>query len=608
LEEFDWAHAGDGARWRQAFARLKWAAEQVKIELSRKEKASLDPDTVSNLKDEKTGEIVTDDFEMEINRADLVKVAEPFIMRSLEIVKRVLHKNNLSGNSIENVILVGGPTKAPYFREMLSEGLHIPLNYSVDPFTVVARGAAVFAGTQRVDTGVTVVVPAGEFVVDLKYSPVGVDSAPMVGGKVSCATLKVLTGYTVELVNETTQWRSGKIPLRADGVFMANLHAERGDRNTYLIELFDPTGRKQKINPDRLTYTIGAVAPDQPLINSMGIALANNERAGYFKKGIGLPLRKTDVFRTVHAVRQGQSGEVLRIPVIEGELELADRNRLNGVLEIRGHQIRRDLPVGSEVEVTLHIDESRIITVKAYVPLLDEEFETKIDMKRHDPKPERLSAECSDEMKRLKELRTKATNAGGDTAKAAIADVEKNLVEDIKETLAAAKGDPDAAAKCEKRLLELKVRLDEVANDLEWPSLVNEARQRLVSLEEIINQCEVTGEQEQKAAQLNDEIEEIIGQKKIDRLRKKCEQVESLYWQIVLAQDGFWVDCFNRLEKDQQRIKDRVRGDRLFDQGRQCIQNNNINGLRSVVTQLWDLLPNEVVEAARRGYQSGLIR
>jgi len=430
----------------------------------------------------------------------------------------------------------------------------------------------------------------------------------MVGGKVSCANVKDLTGYAVELVNESTKWRSGKIPLRTDGVFMANLHAERGDRNTYLIELFDPTGRKQKINPDRLTYTIGAVAPEQPLINSMGIALANNEYDRFFEKGRGLPLKTTRVYRTVHPIRQGQGGDLIKIPVIEGECDLADRNRLIDSFEIRAEHIRRDLPVGSEVEVTLSIDTSRIIRAKAYVTLLDEEFEATIDLKRRDPKPEQLAAECSAEMKRLRELKTKATGAGGDTAKAAISKVEKDLVEEIKETLAAAKGNSDAAAKCEKRLLELKVRLDEVANDLEWPSLVHEAREQLVSLERVVSQCEVTAEQEEKAAQLNDEIEEIIAQKKMDRLQKKCEQVESLYWQIVLAQDGFWVDCFNRLEKDKQRIKDRVRGDRLFAQGRLCIQNNNINGLRSVVTQLWDLLPNEVVEAARRGYQSGLIR
>jgi hypothetical protein len=91
-----------------------------------------------------------------------------------------------------------------------------------------------------------------------------------------------------------TQWRSGKVSLRADGVFMANLHAEKDERNTFAIELYDPNGRKQKVKPDTLTYTIGVGGDvEQPLINPIGIALANNEYDQLFEKGRGLPLKAT---------------------------------------------------------------------------------------------------------------------------------------------------------------------------------------------------------------------------------------------------------------------------------------------------------------------------
>jgi hypothetical protein len=115
----------------------------------------------------------------------------------------------------------------------------------------------------------------------------------IVGGTVSGSSPQDLTGFTIEIVDSKTQWRSGKIPIRADGVFMTNLHAEKGERHTYLIELCDPTGRKQKVTPDRLTYTIGAVVEEQPLPNSMGVALANNEYDKLFEKGRGLSTRRT---------------------------------------------------------------------------------------------------------------------------------------------------------------------------------------------------------------------------------------------------------------------------------------------------------------------------
>jgi hypothetical protein len=62
------------------------------------------------------------------------------------------------------------------------------------------------------------------------------------------------------------------------------------------------------------------------------------------------------------------------------------------------------------------------------------------------------------------------------------------------------------------------------------------------------------------------------------------------------------------MEKQQDKMGDQSQAARLLDQGRDCLSRNNTAGLQSVVRQLWDLLPNEVVEAAKRGYQSGLIR
>ena len=44
--------------------------------------------------------------------------------------------------------------------------------------------------------------------------------------------------------------------------------------------------------------------------------------------------------------------------------------------------IKRDLAVGSEVEITLRINESRLITVEAYVTALDEEFEPQFDLRK----------------------------------------------------------------------------------------------------------------------------------------------------------------------------------------------------------------------------------
>jgi molecular chaperone DnaK len=601
LAEYDLTDFTRGnEQWRQAFAKLKRSAEIAKIDLSRSELATLDP---CKFTDGSGEEIV---FECDVSRSELVRVAEPFIVQSTEICKRVLKEKNLGKDAMQKVILVGGPTLAPYFRKLLGHSLGIPLDHSVDPLTVVARGAAVFSGTQQFNGRAAAPIAAGEYSIDLRHKPVGMDSAPMAGGKVSGRSAEDFTGFTLELVNAKTQWRSGKISLRADGVFVANLHAERGERNTFAIELYDRSGRKQKTTPDSLTYTIGAVVEEQTLTNSMGIALANNEYDKLFEKGRGLPQKATRDYRTTHAIRQGQSADIFKIPVIEGEVERADRNRLVGTLDIKGEHIRRDLPSHSEVEVTLRIDESRIVTVTAYVPLLDEEFVAKVDMKHHGSDPEVLKREYEAEMKRFREAKDKAVAAEGESAEGLLQSVEdSSLMREVKEAFTA--GDPDETAKCEKRLLELKLKLDEVADSLEWPALVAETREWLKYLDTAVKRHGSQAQRE-KAVELVDEADEIIIERKKDRLRRKLDQVERLYWEIIFAQPGFWVDQFQQLEKQKDRMSDPARATRLLEQGRDCIAKNNATGLQNVVRQFWDLLPREVVDAAQRGYQSGLVR
>ncbi len=87
---------------------------------------------------------------------------------------------------------------------------------------------------------------------------------------------------------------------------------------------------------------------------------------------------------TRKAIAKG-SKEVLRIPILETvtnllgrENDQADCNFLVGTLTIEGGDTRltRDLPEDSELEVTLYQDDSRTIRAVAYVPLLNEEFET----------------------------------------------------------------------------------------------------------------------------------------------------------------------------------------------------------------------------------------
>lgn len=594
--------------WKSAFAVLKRAVEDAKILLSASETAFLERCHFKDADDEDV------DLEIKLTRNEVVNVAEPIIMRSVEICRRVLKEKGLAPSAIEKVILVGGPTKAPYFRQMLQASLGIPLDHTVDPLTVVARGAAVFAGTQRLEGKAAAKAVMGQFNVKLAYKTMGPDTDPRVRGEVSSTDGASLDAFTIELVNHTPEakdllgWRSGKIPLKSDGKFQVQLEAEKGMRNIYDLELLDKSGRRQQAVPDTLVYTVtggAGVISEQPIINSIGIALKNNDSDFFFRKGDPLPAKATRTYRSTHTVTKGSKDEVLNVPVIEGEIERADRNRLLGKLVINGAQVRRDVPGGSEIEVTLHYDSSRIIKASAYIPILDEVYEVVINHDGTAPDPKTLKQTYATEMSRLAALREKASESPDENTDELLATLEEESGLDV--MIEAAKGDVDAARQAESRILELKVKLDHIEDSLKWPSLVVDVGTALDELDSLVDE-HGSAEQKEQAAELREAVDDLIAKHLADNLRKKMEQIADLHRAILFEQPGFWVGFFNHLVSERKKMSDQATSERLINQGRQFINQGNLQGLRTIVTQLLQQLPRDIAADIQHGYQSGLLK
>lgn len=584
-------------RWALALISIKHAVESAKLELSSKEVTTL----AGLAFEDGSGETVDGD-DISLSRNDLIRVAEPLISRSIEISQAVLKERNLGLQAVQRVIVVGGPTKAPYFREMLGAGLGIPIDFTQDPLTVVSRGAAVFASTQKVDSKLQKKAVVGEFQVQIsdKYKPVGHESDPLIAGKVTSPDRITSAGFTIEFVNRDTKWRSGQVPLNGEGAFMANLLAERGSRNTFYIELSNGEGTLQKTVPDHVVYTVGAVIEEQPLLKSIGLGKADNSVDWFFKAGMGLPQKKrwTTAHRTTIAVKAGQVGAAIKIPIVEGENEHADRNRGVGSLEIDSSMLRRDLPAGSEVEITLRIDESRTIILEAYFPLLDEEFTKQLEIEKMSADASEITATLREEKLRLNELKEKAEEAGDDTIVEELELLESDRDRD--EAVRAAKGDAGAAEKAQARVLELQNQLDAAEKKLKWPTMVAEARELQDDLKKL-SEDHGTSDIQDKAEDWSEAVDSIIQKKQTERLSRKIEEGHSIYAQILFSLPGFWVANFQRMERDRATFSDTDAAERLFERGREYLQKNNIEGLTDVVRKLWSLMPDGEAEKVQRG-------
>ncbi len=594
------------ARWEMAILKLKSAIEKAKIEASRSARAPL---IECSFEDASGDEVDVEALGMELTQQDIARIAAPIISKSISLVKKVLASKNLRPGDLHKAILVGGPTQAPYFRAQLQAELGAPVDFSVDPMTVVARGAAVFASTQLAGKKAVAPVQVGDFHLDLKYKPTGIEPDPLVGGRVLASSAVSFAGYTIEFANEKSGWTSGQAPVHDDGTFTIMLSAERKMRNQYKITLRNKSGQTQKVTPDSLHYTIGAAVEEQPIIHSIGVGLSNNSVRPYFAKGEGLPQKKMQKFITTKAVKPGQTESAIRVPVVEGESELSDRNRLIGVLDITGAQIRRELPEGQEIEVTLRIDESRKIMVEAFVPYLDEDFSKELETGRKAAanSPQVLRERLAKEQKRLESLKNQADEAEDRGANKLLGEIDReDATQELRRRLRDAEGDFVAGEQCDKMLLDLACRLDEVEAQIKWPALVKEVRSLDEELQDIAKESG-TRQQQDKAEDMHDQAEEHIRSKNSDRLKRTQDQMLDLFRSILFERPSFWAGFFRNLEQDQPLMNDQERAKRVIAHGRQAIAENNLQGLRNACIQLSQLLPREVADEAQRGWNAGII-
>ncbi|MBN2495111.1 MAG: Hsp70 family protein [Deltaproteobacteria bacterium] len=112
--------------------RLRDAAEKAKMELSHADHCSI---YLPRLVGEES--LVT-----EINRQRLETLARPLIERSLSICAQTLDAAGLTPVKLDQLVLVGGPTRMPMLRHMVQDFFQRSASPGVNPDTAVAEGAA----------------------------------------------------------------------------------------------------------------------------------------------------------------------------------------------------------------------------------------------------------------------------------------------------------------------------------------------------------------------------------------------------------------------------------------------------------------------------------
>ena len=453
---------------------LKVIAEQIKINLS----FSDTYDIISNIGDypeDDKGEEIELDFT--VSSEDLKKVLVPIFQKAVDITKDLLNRNNLDGKSISDFILVGGPTFSPVLRELISNQIRQP-NTKVDPMTVVARGAAVYATQFEVDSSIKEQVKdKTKIQLDLSYEAQSVEEEEMLVVKLD---KDKTDGDTPEKMFVSVKrldggWESDKAELTSSGDII-DLKLRSGKPNLFEIIISDNTGEILSCEPNEITILQGVKSGSATLAYSYGLELlgTNNKANFYAIPGLeknntmpasgeksGLPTQKdirpgTDDHINI-SIYQGENAEGTR----------ASNQTWVSTVQLTGHDIGKLLPKNSEVNLFLEIVRDGVYKLSIDIPYLNDTIEKEFDVKqKQEGENDNWFAQQFDsidlEVKQLEE-----NNSSFDINRV---EKLKTNISEIKKQYNSRKNDDDVRMQTRDNLRKQFQELDNIENESAWPA------------------------------------------------------------------------------------------------------------------------------------------
>lgn len=566
---------------RDLYARLKLACEDARIRLSHSESVIVD---IAGVSDDAGNPI---DTYLDVSRSAYESLTDSLVSRTTEIVNDLLTRNRLSSVMVERIVMVGGPTLTPLVRSLVRRDTGIEVETRSDPMTVVAQGAAIYAGSvlRAQNSSKSFHVPRVSIQVLLRYNPVSDDTEAPVGGRFNGADR---SGLAVQLDRSDGGWASGRVPV-TNGTFVTKVSLSPSQVNTFRLRLFDGTGAELEVDPNQFVIRHGLSVDDPPLSRSLGVAVddGSGEAATLclLKHGTRLPATQKYTLWTIRPVYPGRP-DGINVHVVEGESRRADRNDHVGHIRLDGTNIPRTLPAGSEIEIKFSVDTSRRISVEAFVPLVDETYKLSIqDVNRSIPDVAVLEHQLRIEQQRLEEI-SQVSSTAGPSSKA----------EEVNRALEEARcGDEEAAVKAQRFLHELQTGVDDIKVVADLPLLRSEWYELLPKAESLIAEY---GEPsvKQRLPVLRREGEEAMAEGNQVRLRQRIDQLNQVYLSTMFAQDGWWIGFYQHLVERQGDMSDSATAGLLVQEARRALDRQDFEMLRRTCWRLWELLPNTTRE------------
>ena len=577
---------------------LKFFAEEIKNNLSFNPSHNIYVDPGECGEDDEGEEI---EIDLTVTQEQLKNVLAPIFQKAIDCSLTLIKRNNLKGSSLDSLILVGGPTLSPTLREMLEKQICKP-DTSVDPMTVVSKGAALYASTRSlpteiIDKGRT----KGKIQIEIGHDGDSVETEEFI-------TLKILEDKTegeipdevfAEIKRGDNAWSSGKVEINAIGE-VVEVSIVQGVTNIFEVTLYDSKGNKLESEPTDFKI-IPVKIPPATLPYNIGIEIKQKTTGKIvfttvkgLEKNQSLPATGTlNGLKTQKQIRPGMDSDFIKIPVYQGEHGSEGTRAIYNEhvydIIISGTDLPALLPENSDVDLTINLDKSQQMTVQAYFPYLDHTSEIEVPT---DTVQSVDTKWLSNEIRKAKGAVSELKSDGNHSDDAKLKKAESEL-EKIEKSFENNKNDVDGKQEVLTNLRKTLKTIDELNETTEWPKLEAELKEEYYRLEKA-NKELGNEKTTQVVNQIKNQLEEVIKVKDVKLGNVLLEEINSFFVQLTFIYQLIGFIRHHNQNFGSYRWKDLNKARTLLNQGLQKIgESPDVDELHPIVVSLIDLLPEE---------------
>ena len=502
------------------------------------------------------------------------------------------------------MILVGGPTFSPVLRELLTDQICAP-DTSVDPMTVVARGAAIYASQFDVEASIVDEIrDVTKLQLDLSYESQSVELEEMLVVKVNKDKTQgdVPSQIFINVKRNDGGWESTKKELTDNGEIV-DLILQEGKPNTFKIYVSNQTGDSLQCEPDELTIIQGVKTGNATLAYSYGVELLGpNGKANFYtipglEKGQTMPANgEKSGLKTLKDLRPGSSDEI-SIAIYQGSINPEGTRANNHIwvntVRLRGmDDIPKLLPQGSEVNLFLEIVRDGVYNLSIDIPFLNETIEKSFEKQEQEGEDDTW---FYDQFKRIDD-EIREFEKDNETHDTGILSAIKRNISAIKSDFESRKSDHDTRMKCRDAIRKEFVALDQLSNESEWPTVENDLKATYEELESKVTASE-DASVKSSFETLKRRLEPVLASKNVTDAKDLKDKMGSLYIQILDQEHG--VELFISIlmnyndDFDSHPWTDRSQARSVLNNAMKDVMNNpSRERALNYCQKLWKLLPN----------------